>query len=173
MKDTRERTGAALESATVIDSSDAVLIECDLPEPPEKVWRALTEPELLAAWLMPNDMQLEVGSDFRFEPREPGERHRAPIHCELLSAEPHRLLRYSWRDPERSDGAAENRSLDSIVTFELSRTQTGGTHLRVVHTPITASLTGFEPRRRRVHHRRRRTRSVSSAITCRFLRRAA
>ena len=34
--------------------------ECDLPDPPEKVWRALTEPELLAAWMMPNDIKPEA-----------------------------------------------------------------------------------------------------------------
>jgi uncharacterized protein YndB with AHSA1/START domain len=33
------------------DSPDAVVTECDLPEAPEKVWKALTAPELLAAWL--------------------------------------------------------------------------------------------------------------------------
>ena len=30
---------------------DTVTTECDLPDAPEKVWRALTEPELLARWL--------------------------------------------------------------------------------------------------------------------------
>ena len=37
------------------DAAEPVLIECDLPEPPEKVWRALTEPKLVAAWLTPEE----------------------------------------------------------------------------------------------------------------------
>jgi uncharacterized protein YndB with AHSA1/START domain len=40
--------------------------EYDLPHPPEKVWRALTESELLAAWLMANDMQPLIGHSFTF-----------------------------------------------------------------------------------------------------------
>jgi uncharacterized protein YndB with AHSA1/START domain len=49
--------------------AESIVVECDLPEPPEKVWRALTVPELLAAWLMPNDIRAEVGSRFSFQPR--------------------------------------------------------------------------------------------------------
>ena len=36
------------------------------PHPPDKVWRALTDPELLGAWLMPNDFQARVGHRFTF-----------------------------------------------------------------------------------------------------------
>ena len=34
-------------------TTESVVIECDLPDPPQKVWRALTEQDLLGAWLMP------------------------------------------------------------------------------------------------------------------------
>jgi uncharacterized protein YndB with AHSA1/START domain len=57
-------------------SKDAVITECDLPDAPEKVWRALTEPELLARWL-PDALGSEV-----------------------LAAEPPRLLRFRWRTPD-------------------------------------------------------------------------
>ena len=94
------------------DADDTVVVECDLPEPPEKVWRALTQPELLAEWLTPND--------------------GAAIEYQVIEARPGRLLRCSWRDADESgDG---NGSLDSIVTFELARTPAGGTHLRIIHT---------------------------------------
>ena len=63
-----------------------------LPDAPEKVWRALTVPELLAAWMMPNDIKPETGSRFAFAGPD------APIECEVLDAEPGRLLRYSWRE---------------------------------------------------------------------------
>ena len=87
------------------ESIESVVVECDLPDPPEKVWRALTEPELVAEWLLPNDAQ--------------------SVDCKLIESKPHRLLRYAW-----SDGG----DVDSVVTFELHRTATNGTRLRVAHT---------------------------------------
>ncbi|MET2826611.1 SRPBCC family protein [Mesorhizobium shangrilense] len=108
-------------------ASDAIEFEYDLPEPPEKVWRALTVPELLAAWMMPNDIRPEAGSHFAFAGPE------APIECEILDAEPERLLRYSWREQPRPSDAARQAPLDSTVTFTLARTVSGGTHLRIVH----------------------------------------
>ncbi|ESX55286.1 ATPase [Mesorhizobium sp. LSHC422A00] len=105
-------------------AKDALAFECDLPDAPEKVWRALTVPDLLAEWMMPNDINPETGSRFAFAGPE------KPIECEVLDAEPGRLLRYSWR--ERS-GDANREELESIVTFTLARTVSGGTHLRIVH----------------------------------------
>jgi uncharacterized protein YndB with AHSA1/START domain len=96
------------------DAGDAVIVECDLPDPPEKVWRALTEPELLAQWLTSDD-----------------DAQRAPVECEIIEAHPNRLLRYRWQDQDDEAG-----SVDSIVTFELSRTDAGGTHLRLIHMPV-------------------------------------
>lgn len=101
--------------------------ECDLPDPPEKVWRALTEPELLAAWMMPNDIKAQAGSRFAFAGPD------APIECEVLEAEPGRLLRYSWRERPGADDAGRLPAFDSVVTFTLARTASGGTHLRIVH----------------------------------------
>lgn len=103
-----------------------LLFECDLPDPPEKVWRALSEPELLAAWLMPNDIEPQAGKHFSFAGPA------APIECQVLDAEPGRLLRFSWRErPGTDDG--ELAAFDSVVTFTLARTAAGGTHLRIVH----------------------------------------
>ncbi|MGX5828360.1 SRPBCC family protein [Mesorhizobium sp. 43Arga] len=102
---------------------DVIEFECDLAEPPEKVWRALTVPELLAAWMMPNDIRPEIGNRFAFAGTE------AAIECEILDAEPERLLRYSWREQQGDAGDP----LDSVVTFTLARTVSGGTHLRIVH----------------------------------------
>jgi uncharacterized protein YndB with AHSA1/START domain len=106
-----------------------VVVECDLPDPPEKVWKALTVPELLAAWLMPNDIRPEAGSRFRLREQPGSNRADGPIECEALAAQPNRLLRLSWRAGERD---ADGRELDSIVTFELSETPAGGTHLRLL-----------------------------------------
>lgn len=112
------------------DTSEPIVVECELPQPPALVWRALTEPALLSAWLMPNDMRPEVGARFAF--RAAAETDASRIECEVLAAEPPHLLRYSWRvdDDRRRDA---DRSLDSVVTFVLTETREGGTHLRLVH----------------------------------------
>jgi uncharacterized protein YndB with AHSA1/START domain len=98
------------------DPSDSLVFECDFEEPPEKVWRALTEPRLLEAWLTTDDA-----------PRMPSG------NCEILTAEPHRFLRYRWRD--RADGPDDSggREVHSVVTVELAPCPTGGTHLRLTH----------------------------------------
>ena len=106
-------------------SADSLAFEYDLAEPPEKVWRALTVPELLAAWMMPNDIKPQTGSNFTFAGPD------TAIECEILEAEPEHLLRYSWREQPRD--AARQDPLDSTVTFTLARTVSGGTHLRIVH----------------------------------------
>ncbi|QPC92792.1 SRPBCC domain-containing protein [Mesorhizobium sp. INR15] len=106
---------------------DAIEFTCDLPEPPEKVWRALTVPELLAAWMMPNDIKPEIGNRFAFAKAD------APIECQVLDAEPGRLLRYSWREKGSGREKDTDTAFDSIVTFTLDRTTSGGTHLRIIH----------------------------------------
>ncbi|QND60758.1 SRPBCC family protein [Mesorhizobium huakuii] len=121
MKDLRSMNAKTQGEA----APDALEFEYDLAEPLEKVWRALTVPELLAAWMMPNDITPEIGKRFAFAGTD------AAIECEILDAEPERLLRYSWREQPRD--ATRQGPLDSTVTFTLARTVSGGTHLRIVH----------------------------------------
>ena len=47
-------------------TKQSIVVDYDLAQSPAKVWRALTEPELVAAWLMPNDLRAEVGHRFTF-----------------------------------------------------------------------------------------------------------
>jgi len=94
-------------------TDNSVVTECDLPEAPDKVWKALTVPKLLAAWL-PD-----------------------ALNGEILAAEPHRMLRYRWPGREE-DRDERGQTLESVVTFELTGTQSGGTHLRVVHRLVSA-----------------------------------
>ena len=53
-----------------------LLFEVTYPHSPERVWRALTDPKALAAWLMPNDFAPVVGHRFTFRapqaPTPPG-----------------------------------------------------------------------------------------------------
>ncbi len=53
----------------------SISMEYDLPHPAAKVWRALTDPELLAAWLMVNDMRPLVGHGFTEPGRCDRDRH--------------------------------------------------------------------------------------------------
>src|SRR5262249_12098953 len=132
-----------------VPATEPIVLECDLPQPPALVWRALTEKELLGAWLAPNDLRAEVGARFTFEPAEPGEADQQPadrqgsdrqrserhggdrIDCEVLEVAPERTLR--WRQTEPGDAASGWQSVTSVVTIELTDNTGGGTHLRLVH----------------------------------------
>lgn len=110
---------------TADDTEKTIAFECDLPQAPEKVWRALTVPELVAAWLAPNDLTPEQGTRFTLH----GLQGEGDVACEVLDIEPERLIRYSWRDEQ-----ARRLNLDLTVTFELARSEAGGTHLRIIHS---------------------------------------
>lgn len=78
------------------------------PHPRALVWRALTEPELLAEWLMPNDFRAEIGHAFTFTTK-PAPGFDGIVHCEVLAIRAPELLQLSWR----------GGSIDTRVTFRL------------------------------------------------------
>jgi uncharacterized protein YndB with AHSA1/START domain len=43
----------------------SVIVEREMQHPPEKLWRALTQPHLIAEWLMKNDFAAVAGHGFR------------------------------------------------------------------------------------------------------------
>lgn len=104
-----------------MSETKSVIVERELPVPPEKLWRALTQPHLIADWLMQNDFAATTGHRFRFTA------DWGSVDCRVLTVEENRMLSYSW--------AA--MGLDSVVTFTLSPTRTG-THLKLEQT-------GFKP----------------------------
>jgi uncharacterized protein YndB with AHSA1/START domain len=115
------------------DDPRTIRVDQFLPHPPEKVWRALTEPDLIARWLMPSDFKLEVGHRFTFRgsPMPPAG-FGGTGHSEVLYFEPEKMLRIAWR------AAPEDlSSLDSRVTFTLEP-EGAGTRLFLVHD-------GFNP----------------------------
>lgn len=99
----------------------SVVIERDFAFPPEKLWRALTQPHLIEAWLMKNDFQPVVGHSFKLTGDWGG-----VLDCEVLAVEPERTLSYTW-DYDHDDPAY---GLKSVVTFTLTPTD-GGTRLRM------------------------------------------
>jgi uncharacterized protein YndB with AHSA1/START domain len=65
-----------------------------LPHPPEKVWRALTEPEHLEAWFPTTiEGELEVGAALRFSHRNAD---LPAMEGEMLACEPPSLLEFRW-----------------------------------------------------------------------------
>ena len=110
-------------------TTKSIVVEYLLPGPPAKVWRALTEPELLGSWLMANDIVPEVGRAFTFRSKPMGD-WDGTVHCEVLAVEPLRLLKYTWKGGGKS-------GLDSTVTWTLSPGENGGTKLRLDHDGFT------------------------------------
>jgi uncharacterized protein YndB with AHSA1/START domain len=55
-------------------SGGTIRREIRVPQPPDAVWRAITDPETLAQWMFPNDFEPRVGHRFTF--RVPGTRRR-------------------------------------------------------------------------------------------------
>ena len=111
-------------------SSRSIVVEEDFPYAPEKVWRALTDAKLVAQWLMPNDFQPNVGTRFTFKTQPLGD-WDGVVHCEVLIAEPPRLLRYSWKGGSDTN-SSYGSTLDSVVTWTLTPTS-GGTRLKMEH----------------------------------------
>lgn len=99
----------------------AVVTEREIPFPPEKLWRALTQPHLIEEWLMKNDFNAAVGHRFKLRGEWGG-----VLDCEVLAIEPNRMLSYTWNFAH-DDPAFD---MKSVVTFTLTPTSTG-THLRV------------------------------------------
>jgi uncharacterized protein YndB with AHSA1/START domain len=92
----------------------SVIVERDLPHPPEKIWRALTQDHLIEDWLMKNDFKPVVDHRFRFSA------DWGAVDCRVMAVEPTQTLSYTW--------AAYG--LESAVTWTLNPTITG-THLRM------------------------------------------
>jgi uncharacterized protein YndB with AHSA1/START domain len=114
-----------MSTEDLVDSEstpEPIIVDCDLDAPPEKVWRALTQPELMAAWLAEGDIKPQVGHRFELK-SEIG-----PVECEVLTADPKRELRLSWSERDEAGDL-----VDSEVTFVLTPTIDGGTRLRLVH----------------------------------------
>lgn len=110
------------------NASRSIVADYDLPHPPEKVGQALTDPDLVAEWLMPNSgLRPEVGHRFTFQARPvPG--WAGVVQCEVLRVEPLLLLSYSWRGGT-SDVSGYGHRLDTVVTWTLTPTPNGGTHV--------------------------------------------
>ena len=106
----------------------SAVVEREFPHPPEKLWRALTQPHLIQEWLMRSDFAPVVGHRFRMSGDWGG-----VLDCEVLEIEPNERLSYTWNFAHE-DPAFD---LESVVTFTLSPTGSG--------TRLRMEQTGFRP----------------------------
>jgi uncharacterized protein YndB with AHSA1/START domain len=112
---------------TAQSQSDSISFEFDLHHSPEKVWRALTDPVLLAEWLLPVvDLELEPGAAFTLKTQpQPG--WDGIVNCRILEIEPRKKLSYTWVVVD----------MDNVVTFTLTPTASG--------TRLSLVQSGFRP----------------------------
>jgi uncharacterized protein YndB with AHSA1/START domain len=87
----------------------SVVVERELGHAPEKIWRALTQPHLIAEWLMKGDFQPVIGHRFDFRA------DWGTVDCRVTEVEPHRKLAYTW----------EAMGLESVVTWTLTPSGNG------------------------------------------------
>ncbi len=100
--------------------------------PIDKIWVALTDPKILARWLMENDFLPEVGHRFVMRGQAvPG--WRGWVECEVLElVPPHRMV-WSWKGTDVGDVTR--------VVVELAASG-GGTRLTLAHQGNTDEKTG-------------------------------
>ena len=114
---------------TAASQTDSISFDWELKHAPEKVWRALTDPVLLAEWLLPVvGFELAPGAAFRFKTQAypPWD---GTVDCRILESEAHKKLSYAW--------VVGAMGLDTVVTFTLTPTATG--------TRLSLVQSGFKP----------------------------
>jgi uncharacterized protein YndB with AHSA1/START domain len=109
------------------DEARSVVVERELPYPPAKVWRALSQPQLIEAWLMKNDFAPVVGQRFRLSA------DWGSVECQVVALEPEKMLSYTW----------SAYGLESVVTWTLSASGTG--------TRLRMEQAGFRPDQRQAY----------------------
>ena len=116
---------------TAQSQTESLSFEFDLDHLPEKVWRALTDPVLLAEWLLPVlDLKLEPGAAFTFK-AQPRPGWDGIVNCRFLEIEAHRKLSYTWVVGD----------MDTVVTFALTPTASG--------TRLSLVQSGFKPNQKK------------------------
>ena len=113
---------------TAPSQTEFISLEFDLHHPPEKVWRALTDPALLAEWLLPVvEGTLGPGAAFTFK-TQPHPGWDGTVHCRILELDGPRKISYTW---------VVGEDLDTVVTFTLVPTASG--------TRLSLVQSGFKP----------------------------
>jgi uncharacterized protein YndB with AHSA1/START domain len=93
----------------------SIVVERLIPHAADKIWRALTVPDLVAEWLMENDFVASEGHRFTFR-AAPVPGWSGVTNCVVLKVDAPHLLVYSWGDGTESDSG-----LKTVVTWSLTR----------------------------------------------------
>jgi uncharacterized protein YndB with AHSA1/START domain len=110
----------------------SLIVEREMPHPPQRIWRALTQSPLIAEWLMQNDFEPVVGHKFNFR-ATPMLGWNGVTDCEVLEIIPLRRLAYSWN----ASGEQAHNGLRTIVTWTLTPREQG-THVRMEQSGFRA-----------------------------------
>ncbi|MBX3219009.1 MAG: SRPBCC domain-containing protein [Labilithrix sp.] len=109
-----------------------IVVDEVFPHTPETIWRALTNGELMARWIMPPAGFAAVeGTRFTFQ-TTPAGAWDGTIRCEVLQVVPNERLAYAWKGGHESN-VGYGSLLDTVVTFTLTKVQ-DGTRVRLVHS---------------------------------------
>jgi len=115
-----------LTDTTAPSQTEALSFEFDLKHSPQKIWRALTDPALLAEWLLPvveQKLKLEPQAAFTLK-TQPYPGWDGSVNCRFLEIEAQKKLSYAW---------VVGDMLDTVVTFTLTPTESG-TRLSLVQS---------------------------------------
>ena len=127
-----------MATAVITPDQDAIVSEIDIAAPPERVFRALSDPkQLMGWWTDPScpikmwEMDARKGGRWRFA-TEPGDLEVNGVRefkaeGEILEYVPPRLLAYTWIANWHDDPAQK-----TLVRWELKPTS-NGTHVKVMH----------------------------------------
>ena len=95
-----------------------------------EIWEYLTQSELIALWLMPNNFKAVAGHEFEFRTNPiPSLELSGIFYCKVLEIVPLKKLTYSWKGGP-SEGII---TLDTIVEWRLEQ-QDNGTRLNLKHS---------------------------------------
>ncbi|HEV2530473.1 SRPBCC domain-containing protein [Phenylobacterium sp.] len=108
----------------------SIVVERSYAHAPAKLWRALTEGDLLARWIMANDFAPEAGRRFAFR-TEPVGHWNGVVQCEVLEITPPSRLVLRW-----GDGTPDGGGIVTTVAFTLTP-EGAGAHLRMEQSGFT------------------------------------
>jgi uncharacterized protein YndB with AHSA1/START domain len=100
------------------DSAVTVRFSVALPAPPDRVWQAITDPQLIACWLADAEFEAELGG--RVHLTWPGQDQ---MHGVVLDISPPEYLSYSWIE---EGGSSE-------LSFDLAPAANDSTLLTLTH----------------------------------------
>jgi uncharacterized protein YndB with AHSA1/START domain len=122
-----------MSDAALKSDTREIVFEEVFPHAPETVWKVLTSGQLMARWLRmtPVGFAPVKGQHFTYQ-TTPAGGWDGVIHCEVLEVRPIERFAYAWRGGDKSN-VGYGAPLDTIVTFDLSKTESG-TRLRLVHS---------------------------------------